>query len=121
MNKLLWRINPGGISGERRSARKQRLREVGGVSRLPSHKLKSRFPVLLLNERLDSRTNRTTTNNLAKGAKRIEILGGVPVGSTEVLNLANPGNFQMVVKNFGRKEVNFTCEQHAHHQGIHPT
>jgi hypothetical protein len=37
-----------------------------------------------------------------------------------VLNLANPGNFVMVVKDFGRKEVDFTREQHAHQQGAHP-
>jgi hypothetical protein len=37
-----------------------------------------------------------------------------------VLNLANPGNFRVVVKDFGRKEVDFTREQHAHHQGAHP-
>ncbi len=37
-----------------------------------------------------------------------------------VLNLADPGNFGMVVKNFGGEEVDLTREQHAHHQGINP-
>jgi hypothetical protein len=37
-----------------------------------------------------------------------------------VLNLADPGNFRMVVKDFGRKEVDLTREQHTHHQGAQP-
>ena len=37
-----------------------------------------------------------------------------------VLNLADPGNFVMVVKDFGSEEVDFTGEQHAHNQGAHP-
>jgi hypothetical protein len=37
-----------------------------------------------------------------------------------VLNLADPGNLVMVVKDLGSKEVNFTCKQHAHDQGLHP-
>jgi hypothetical protein len=37
-----------------------------------------------------------------------------------VLNLADPGNFVMVVKDFGRKDVDFTGEQHADNQGAHP-
>ena len=37
-----------------------------------------------------------------------------------VLNLADPRNFLMVVKDFGSEEVDFTGEQHAHHQGAHP-
>ena len=74
----------------------------------------------LLNKRLDRGANRAVTNDLAKGAERTEFLGGVKVGSTMVLNLADPGNFVMVVKNFGREEVDFTREQHAHHQGAHP-
>jgi hypothetical protein len=45
----------------------------------------------------------------------------VQVASAQVLNLANPGNFRVVVKNFGREEVDFTREQHTHHQGMRPT
>jgi hypothetical protein len=37
-----------------------------------------------------------------------------------VLNLADPGNFFVVVKDLGGKEVNFTYEQHTHNQGAHP-
>jgi hypothetical protein len=37
-----------------------------------------------------------------------------------VLNLADPGNFVMVVEDFGREEVDFTGEQHAHHQRVYP-
>ena len=96
------------------------MREVGGISRLSSYRLKSGFLVRLLNERLDRGANRAVTNDLAKGAERAEFLGGVQVGSTMVLNLADPGNFVMVVKDFGRKEVDFTREQHAHNQGAHP-
>jgi len=44
----------------------------------------------------------------------------VQVCSSVVINLADPGNLVMVVKDFGRKEVDFTCEQHAHNQGAHP-
>jgi hypothetical protein len=44
----------------------------------------------------------------------------VQVRSTLVLKLADPGNFAMVVKDFGCKEVDFTREQQAHHQGAHP-
>jgi len=80
----------------------------------------SGFPVRLLNNRLDRGANRAGTNNLAEGAERAEFRGGVQVGSTLVLNLAGPGNFAMVVKDFGRKEVDFTREQHAHDQGAYP-
>jgi hypothetical protein len=44
----------------------------------------------------------------------------VQVGSTEVLALADPGNFGMVVKDFDREEVNLTREQHAHQEGVNP-
>jgi hypothetical protein len=37
-----------------------------------------------------------------------------------VLSLADPCNFGMVVKNFGGKKVDFTRQQHAHHQGARP-
>ena len=37
-----------------------------------------------------------------------------------VLNLADPGYFRMVVEDFGRNEMNFTREQHAHDKGAHP-
>src|SRR5208337_5399061 len=112
--------NEAKLSGERRGAGKKRRREVGGILRLSSCRLISRFPVRLLDKRLDRGANRTATNDLAKGAERAEFLGGVQVRSTMVLNLADPGNFAMVVKDFGRKEVDFTREQHAHNQGAHP-
>ena len=107
-------------SGQRRGAGEKGQREVGGISRLSSYRLISGFPVQFLNNRWDSGTNRAATCDLAKGADRADILGGVQVCSTGVLNLADPGNFIMVVKDFGRKKVNFTREQHAHHQGAHP-
>ena len=75
---------------------------------------------MLLNDRLDGGANRAVTNDLAKGAERAEFRGGVQVYSTLVLNLADPGNFAMVVKDFGSKEVNFTCKQHANDQGVYP-
>src|SRR5208282_2644373 len=112
--------NEAKLSGERRGAGKKRWREVGRISRLSSYKLKSGFPVLLLNDRLDGGANRAVTNDLAKGAERAEFRGGVQVYSTLVLNLADPGNFAMVVKDFGSKEVNFTCKQHANDQGVYP-
>jgi hypothetical protein len=37
-----------------------------------------------------------------------------------MLNLTDPGNFGMVVEDFGGEEVEFAGEQHAHHQGVHP-
>jgi len=108
------------LSGERRGAGKKRWREVGGVSRRSSYGLISGFPVRLLNNRLHRGANRAAANDLAKGAKGSEFLGGVQVGSTLVLKLADPGNFVMVVKNFGRKEVDFTRQQYAHNQGVYP-
>ena len=42
------------------------------------------------------------------------------VGSTLVLNLANPLNFSVVVKNLGRKKVELTREQQAYDQAPHP-
>ncbi len=87
---------------------------------LANHRLVIRFLDRLLNNGLNRRANRAVTNDLAKGAERSELLAGVQVGPAMVLNLANPGNFVMVVKDFGRKEVDFTREQHPHHQGMHP-
>ena len=37
-----------------------------------------------------------------------------------VLNLADPGYFRMVVEDFGRDEMKFTREQHAHNKGARP-
>jgi len=37
-----------------------------------------------------------------------------------VLNLADPGYLRMVVEDFGRDEMKFTREQHAHDKGAHP-
>ncbi|MGA2986149.1 MAG: hypothetical protein ABSG32_20280 [Terriglobia bacterium] len=73
-----------------------------------------------MNKRLNCRADRVATNDLAKGAEGSEFLGGVQVSSTMVLSLADPGNLVMVMKDFGRKEVDFTCEQHAHNQGAYP-
>ena len=42
------------------------------------------------------------------------------VGSAPVLDLADPGNFRMVVEDFGGEEMNFADEQHACNQGVHP-
>jgi hypothetical protein len=112
--------NEAKLSGERRGAGKQRWREVGGISRLSSYRLISGFLFRLLNMRLDCGANRAAADDLAKGTERTEFRGGVQVGSTMVLNLADPGNFTMVVKDLGRKEVDFTREQHAHKQGAHP-
>ena len=41
-------------------------------------------------------------------------------GATLEIKLADPCNFVVVVKDFGRKEVDFTCEQYAHNQRTHP-
>jgi hypothetical protein len=64
----------------------------------------------LLNKRLNGGTNRAAANDLAKWAERSKFLGGVQVGSTVVLNLADPRNFIMVVEDFGREEVDFARE-----------
>jgi len=37
-----------------------------------------------------------------------------------VLNLADSGGFGMVVKDLGGEKVDYTREQHAHHQGVNP-
>ena len=78
------------------------------------------FLLRLLNRRLDRRANRAVTNNLAEGADRAEFRSGVQVRSTMVADLADPGVFVMVVKDFSSVEMNLTREQHAHNQGMHP-
>ncbi len=98
----------------------EQWREVGGIICLSSYRLISGFPFRLLNRRLDGGTNRTATNDLAKGAEWSEFLAGVQVSSTMVLNLADSCGFGMVVKDFGGDEVDFTREQYAHNQGVHP-
>ncbi|MGO8787010.1 MAG: hypothetical protein ACLQVL_06455 [Terriglobia bacterium] len=50
---------------------------------------------------MDSGADRTATNDLAEGAEWAQVLGSVKVGPAVVLNLADPGNFRMVVKDFG--------------------
>ena len=112
--------NEAKLSGERRRAGKERWREVGGISCLSSYRLISGFLFRLLNMRLNCGAHRAAAHDLAKGAERTELLGGVQVGSTLVLNLADPGNLGVVVKNFSSKEVDFSGEQHAHYQGMHP-
>jgi len=57
---------------------------------------------------------------LAKRTERSDVLGGMQIGATLMLNLADPGNFFMVVKDFGSKKVYFAREQHAHDQGVDP-
>ena len=78
------------------------------------------FAFRFLNEYLDSGAYRTIAHDLAKRAERSEIRRGMQVGSAPVLDLADPGNFRMVVEDFGGEEMNFTDEQHACDQGVHP-
>lgn len=88
---------------------------------MTSDRLKSVFPVRPLNYRLDRGTNRTAPNDLAQGAERSEFLGGLHGRCTLVLKQADTGNpAAMVVKDFGRIDVDFTGEQHAHYQGPYP-
>jgi hypothetical protein len=71
--------------------------------------------------RLDRGSNRIAPNDLAQGAERSEFLGGLQGRSTLVLKRADTGNSAaMVVKDFGRIDVDFTGEQHAHNQGAYP-
>lgn len=88
--------------------------------RWSSYRLKSAFQIRLRKHRLDGGANRTVTNDLAKGAERTGFRRGVQVSSTMVFNLADPGVFVMVVKDFSSVEMNLTREQHAHNQGMHP-
>lgn len=37
-----------------------------------------------------------------------------------MLQLADPGDFVMVVKNLGAKKMDFTRQQQAHNQGVRP-
>ena len=76
--------------------------------------------VRLRGHRLDRGANCAITRDLAEGAERSKILGGVQVGSTMVGNLADPCAFVMMVKDFGSEEVDFTREQHPHNQGMYP-
>ena len=80
----------------------------------------SGFLIRLLNNRLDRGANRAITNDLAEGAIRPEPLGGMQERATVIIQLAELGNIGVVVKNFGREEVEFTGKQHAHNQRAHP-
>ena len=108
------------VSGERRAAGKKRRCEVGGISYLSGYWEISGFLVWLLNNRLDRGANRTAANDLAKGAEWSGLLGGVQVRSAMVLNLAEPDDFVVVVKDLRRVEVDFTGEQQAHNEGPYP-
>jgi len=44
----------------------------------------------------------------------------VEVASAAVRNLADPGDFVMMVKDFSGVEMKLAGEQHAHNQGMHP-
>jgi hypothetical protein len=48
------------------------------------------------------------------------LLAGMQEGAPMEIKLADPCNFVVVVKDFGRKEVDFTREQYAHNQGAYP-
>src|SRR5579872_4690873 len=98
-------------SGERRRAGKQRYREVWGIPNLSSYRLTGRFKDCLLNKRLNRRANRTVPRDLAQRTERTNFLGRVQVRSTPMFNLADSCSFIVVVKSFGRKEVDLTSEQ----------
>jgi hypothetical protein len=74
----------------------------------------------LLKKYWESGASRTTPGDLAQRANRTEFLGGVQIGSPVVLNLAQPYNFVMMMKDFSGKEMKDTGEQHAHKQGACP-
>ena len=88
--------------------------------RLLSYELKRGFPIYLLNDQAGRGTDRAVANDLAEWAEGGELRASVQVTSALVLNLAEPCSFAMLVKDFGRKKVDFTCEQHAHDQGARP-
>jgi hypothetical protein len=108
------------LSGERRSARKEGLRNVRGILRLLSFKLKSGFLDLLLDKRRNGGTDRTGPHDLTKRAERYGCRGRVQVGSSAVVELADSLDSDMVVEDFRGKEVDLTGEQHAHYQRAHP-
>jgi len=85
-----------------------------------SYELKRGFPIYLLNDQAGRGTDRAVANDLAEWAEGGKLLASVQVTSALVLNLAEPCSFAMLVKDFGRKKVDFTCEQHAHDQGARP-
>jgi hypothetical protein len=70
---------------------------------------------------LDRRTDGTAANDLAKGAERGEFLGGLQRRCALASAHTDAGNAAVVVmKDFGRVDVNFTREQHADNQGAYP-
>ncbi|MGO8818081.1 MAG: hypothetical protein ACLQVG_25835 [Terriglobia bacterium] len=70
---------------------------------------------------MDRRADRTAPNDLAKGTERGEFLGGLQGRCTLALTLTDAGNAaSMVVKDFGRVDVDFTGKQHADNQGAYP-
>ena len=110
----------GNLLGEWRRTGWQCLRQVAGRAPRSRARLIGGFPLRLLYLGWDGRAHRAIANDLAKGADRSQILRDVQVGSTRVRNLADSGNFRMVVEDFGKEEVEFTGEQHTYHQGIGP-
>ena len=90
------------------------------ISDRSSYRLIARVPDGRRNKRRSRRADRSAPSDLAKRTERIGFLSGVQIGPTLVLNLAYPCHFAVVMKDLGRKEVDFTREQHAHQQGMHP-
>jgi len=70
----------------------------------------SGLPDRIWNERFDCGANRTATNDLAKWANRADFRGSVQVRPALMLDLADPRNFDMVMEDFGGKQVNFGAE-----------
>ena len=108
------------LSGKRRGAGRKRQCDSGGALRLSGYGLKSGFLIRLVKLRLDCGADRAAANDLAERAERVKIRVGMQVASARVFNLARPGDFSVMVKDFRREKMRFTREQHPNHKGAHP-
>jgi hypothetical protein len=82
--------------------------------------LASGFLFQFLDSGHDGGTNRTGAHDLAEGTKRAELRGSVQIGSATMLDLADAGDFVMVVEELDGEKVGLASEQHAHDQGVCP-
>jgi hypothetical protein len=95
-------------------------RDVGRVARIASYGEQSRLPVRRRNSRLHRRANRTIADNLAQRANGTVYRSRVQITAPAMGNLAQPGDFVMMMKGLSGEEMKLAGEQHAHHEDMRP-
>jgi len=90
------------------------------ISRRSKCRAVRRRLIRLIDQRLDCGLNGTGADDLAKGARGTKLGRGVKIGSTLMLDLAQPGNFIVMMKDFGGDEMNLSRQQHAGNKGVNP-